>query len=79
MTKMTSDTQAVLLLCSHFGKKPVLPPLTPTEYRKLAKVLWQHQKRPADLFDDPTLLGRVSAVTGIDLQRLHALMGRFDS
>ena len=76
MTKMTSDTQAVVLLCSHFGKKSVLAPLTPTEYRKLAKVLWQLQKRPADLFDDPTLLGRISAVTGIDLQRLHALMGR---
>ncbi len=76
MTTMTPDTQAVVLLCSRFGKKSSLAPLTPTEYRKVAKGLWQLQKRPADLFDEPTLLDKVSSIAGIDLQRLYALMGR---
>lgn len=76
MTNITSDTKAVVMLCSHFSKKSTVAPLTPTEYRKVAKALWEKQKRPADLFNDSRLLDTLSEITGIDSQRLRGLMGR---
>jgi len=43
--------QAILLLCSYFGKskKEDVKPLSPTEYSRLASWLYQHKYTPADL------------------------------
>ncbi len=45
---LSHDTQAILLLCGHFG--PVIPaPLTLGEYNEVARWLAGSQRRPADL------------------------------
>ncbi len=50
---LSVDTQAILLLCGHFGNQNSanLKPLTPSEYAWLAQQLQAHHLRPADLLD----------------------------
>ena len=51
--QLSPDTQAVLLLCGHFGKKTLveIKPLTPSEYAWLAQWLQEQNMRPANLLD----------------------------
>lgn len=60
---LTPDTQAVLLLCSAFGRKNgAFAPLTLPQYNVFAKALNGLGKRPADLLDlDEQLIGGVCA------------------
>ncbi len=60
---LTPDTQAVLLLCSAFGRKNgAFAPLTLPQYNVFAKALNGLGKRPADLLElDEQLIGEVCA------------------
>jgi predicted Rossmann fold nucleotide-binding protein DprA/Smf involved in DNA uptake len=51
--QLSPDTQAILLLCGHFGKKTLgeIKPLTPSEYAWLAQWLQEQNMRPANLLD----------------------------
>jgi predicted Rossmann fold nucleotide-binding protein DprA/Smf involved in DNA uptake len=51
--QLSPDTQAILLLCGHFGKKTSkeIKPLTPSEYAWLAQWLQSQEMRPADLLE----------------------------
>ena len=51
--RLSPDTQAILLLCAHFGTthQNEFKPLTNTEYNTLAQVLQQQQFRPGDLLN----------------------------
>jgi len=51
--KLSPDTQAVLLLCGHFGQKASseIKPLTPSEYAWMVQWLQEQNMRPADLLD----------------------------
>ena len=55
---LSPDTQAILLLCGHFGKKTAgyIEPLTPSEYAWLAQQLQAQNMRPADLLDTASTL-----------------------
>lgn len=50
---LSTDTQAILLLCAHFGttNQNRFKPLTNKEYNTLAQVLQQQQLRPGDLLN----------------------------
>ena len=58
---LTPDTQAVLLLCSAFGRNNnAVEPLTLAQYNVFASALTSFQKRPADLLElDEALIGEV--------------------
>ena len=58
---LTPDTQAVLLLCSAFGRNNnAVEPLTLAQYNVFASALNSFQKRPADLLElDEALIGEV--------------------
>ena len=60
---LTPDTQAVLLLCSAFGRKNcAFAPLTLPQYNVFAKALSGLGKRPADLLElDEELIGDLCA------------------
>ena len=49
--QLSADTQAILLLCGHFGKKSDIKPLTVSEYARLAQWLQIQEMRPGDLLD----------------------------
>jgi len=52
--QLSADTQAILLLCGHFGKikkDNEIKPLTPSEYARLAKWLQAQNMRPSDLLN----------------------------
>lgn len=53
LENLSADTQAILLLCGHFGKKTSgdIKPLTPSEYARFAQWLQVQEMRPADLLD----------------------------
>ncbi len=71
------DTQATLLLCSHFGQfsKNEVQPLTLSEYNKLAGWLVQHQMRPADLLETHGQM-KLAEEIGLDRDRLLTLLKR---
>ncbi len=50
---LSSDTQAILLLCAHFGStlQNGVKPLNNREYNLLARILQQEQFRPGDLLN----------------------------
>ncbi len=51
--RLSPDTQAILLLCAHFGttNQNGFKPLTNREYNTLAQILQQQQLRPGDLLN----------------------------
>lgn len=55
---LSLDTQAILLLCGHFGQKTDanIKPLNTSEYAELARWLQRQNLRPADLLDPATTL-----------------------
>jgi predicted Rossmann fold nucleotide-binding protein DprA/Smf involved in DNA uptake len=55
---LSPDTQAILLLCGHFGKRTAsyIEPLKPSEYAWLAQQLQAQNMRPADLLDTASTL-----------------------
>jgi predicted Rossmann fold nucleotide-binding protein DprA/Smf involved in DNA uptake len=78
MSDYPAHTQAVLLLCGHFGQLPTgTSPLTLTEYNGLARALHARTLRPEALFDvslraDLALEVRLKG----GLERLNVLLGR---
>jgi predicted Rossmann fold nucleotide-binding protein DprA/Smf involved in DNA uptake len=78
--QLSPDTQAILLLCSHFGKKTAkneVQPLTPSEYAWLAHWLHEQQLRPADLLDSSaTLKLKPVAYKNITASRVLTLLRR---
>ena len=74
--------QAILLLCSYFGKskKEDVKPLSPTEYSRLAAWLYQHKYTPADLLKrEMSLIEQwqdPKGAKGITTERLIALLRR---
>ncbi len=54
----SADTQAILLLCGHFGKKAKgeIKPLIPSEYARFAQWLQAQDMRPADLLDTSSVV-----------------------
>ena len=78
-TELSSNAQAILLLTAPLiaGRgKPSVNPLTPGEYRRLARHLRELQREPADLLD----LGADSLLKecriDLDTGRLERLLGR---
>ncbi|MUG92403.1 DNA-processing protein DprA [Scytonema sp. UIC 10036] len=76
---LSSDTQAILLLCASFGQNRQLEPqpLTLSEYNSLADWLRSQQLRPADLLE-PTAKEVVEKITNPKLHphRLLTLLER---
>ena len=74
---LTSDTQAILLLCASFGNsRDTYPqPLNLREYHSLAKWLVAHKLRPADLLESngQNLLQTCDLFT---IDRLESLLAR---
>jgi predicted Rossmann fold nucleotide-binding protein DprA/Smf involved in DNA uptake len=56
--QLSADTQVILLLCGHFGKKTEreIKPLTSSEYARFAQWLQAQNMRPADLLDTASVL-----------------------
>jgi predicted Rossmann fold nucleotide-binding protein DprA/Smf involved in DNA uptake len=56
--QLSPDTQAILLLCGHFGKKTLseIKPLSTSEYAWLAQWLQEQSMRPADLLNTAEML-----------------------
>jgi predicted Rossmann fold nucleotide-binding protein DprA/Smf involved in DNA uptake len=80
---VSEDTQAILLLCGHFGRAAGnIKPLTANEYSALAEALHAHRLRPSDLVGrDAALLGSLAeAASGprlrLDADRLDGLLRR---
>jgi predicted Rossmann fold nucleotide-binding protein DprA/Smf involved in DNA uptake len=76
--QISPDTQAALLLCGSLGlARAVEPrPLTLAEYNRLGHALHAQGSRPSDLFAPGGLALVETTETGIDRERLHALLGR---
>ncbi|MBA4158338.1 MAG: DNA-protecting protein DprA [Gemmatimonadetes bacterium] len=76
---LTPDTQAVLLLCGTFGKKPEadVKPLSVAEYNRLAQWLHENAMRPADLLQPGRVLpdGNESGPS-LDPPRVLSLLDR---
>lgn len=76
--EIQSDTQAVLLLCGHFGKAAPggVKPLAAGEYGRLARWLMGRSQRPSDLLDmdDASLAALVEAK--LEPSRVRALLKR---
>jgi predicted Rossmann fold nucleotide-binding protein DprA/Smf involved in DNA uptake len=79
MKQVSPDTQAILLLCGHFGGKATdtVSPLSPKEYERFARWLRDKQARPADLLSGRAdeLLADVRAAK-LDASRIKALLQR---
>ena len=78
-TELSANTQAILLLTAPLivGRgKATADPLTPGEYKSLARQLRELQREPADLLD--TEAGDVlkDCRVGLDPNRLNRLLGR---
>jgi predicted Rossmann fold nucleotide-binding protein DprA/Smf involved in DNA uptake len=75
--QLTSDTQAILLLCASFGnsRDSYPQPLSLGEYNSLAQWLLEHKLRPADILDlkGQELLQQYELV---NLDRLESLLAR---
>jgi predicted Rossmann fold nucleotide-binding protein DprA/Smf involved in DNA uptake len=77
--QLSLDTQAILLLCGHFGKKTEtnIKPLTPSEYARFAQWLQAQQMRPADLLEAGSVVKMKHFVDKtITVGRLQALLMR---
>ncbi len=77
---INQDSQAVLLLCGHFGKsseKSFTKPLSTKEYNILVSWLLENQMRPKDLLTADGLK-RLQKISGIklDTNRITALLKR---
>lgn len=75
---LPADTQAILLLCGHFGGKDQdARPLTLTEYNRLAAWLRQEKLRPADLLSREAEQSLATFARGhMDPERLRRLLER---
>jgi predicted Rossmann fold nucleotide-binding protein DprA/Smf involved in DNA uptake len=72
---ISSDTQAVLLLCGRFAPREAVEPLDVREYNRVVSLLQQRSERPAALIDmDPAEIDWASA--GLDVARMAALLDR---
>lgn len=77
--QLSSDTQAILLLCAHFGKKTEshIKPLTPSEYARFAQWLQVQKMRPADLLETGSVVRMKHFIDKtITVGRLQALLMR---
>jgi predicted Rossmann fold nucleotide-binding protein DprA/Smf involved in DNA uptake len=75
--QLSADTQAILLLCGHFGKKTDIKPLTVSEYARLAQWLQMQEMRPGDLLDTSSAVKiKHIADKSITAGRLLALLMR---
>lgn len=72
---LSKDTQAVLLLCGRFAPREDAQPLDVREYNRVVDFLHRQSLRPAFLFD-PAVFDLDWPVSGIELERLRALLGR---
>lgn len=76
---ISSTTQAVLLLTSHFHEKGQTPfkPLTPTEWERFYRWLKQHSIRPERfLYDKPQEILKDWQDSSITINRIEGLMNR---
>lgn len=77
--RLSTDTQAILLLCAHFGttNQNGLKPLTNTEYNALAQVLQRQKLRPGDLFNQAVIGALESHFNnGLESGRVEGLLAR---
>jgi predicted Rossmann fold nucleotide-binding protein DprA/Smf involved in DNA uptake len=72
---LSDDTKTIILLCGNFGKDRSVNPLTQTDYNALDHWLAASKMRPSDLLQTDAVAD-ASMVTGIERQRLAALLGR---
>lgn len=72
---LTDDTKTIILLCGVFGKEHSVTPLTQVEYSELVRWLISSKMRPEDLLQKENI-AKASIGSGIDKQRLEALLGR---
>ena len=72
---LTEDTKAIILLCGVFGKDHAEKPLSLSEYSSLVRWLVGVKMRPGDLLQKENVVD-ASIGSGLDLQRLGALLGR---
>lgn len=75
---LSSDTQAILLLCGYFGGTQSEAPLKSGEYIRLARWLHQQKLRPADLLElsGIELLSSLPADLKLSTDRLRNLLSR---
>lgn len=75
---LSSDTQAILLLCGYFGGTQSEAPLKSSEYIRLARWLHQRKLRPADLLEVSAieLLSTLPADLKLSTDRLRNLLSR---
>ena len=75
----SATTQAIMLLTQsfpHSGSDSVKP-LTPTEWKRLVKLLLQRDRRPGDfLSESPSVILNGWSDRSITIQRVEALLGR---
>jgi predicted Rossmann fold nucleotide-binding protein DprA/Smf involved in DNA uptake len=74
MTKLSSDTQAVLLLCGRFGERNGADPLSAGEYGRLVQWLKARDLRPAGLMERGTSADLVEAK--LEPARIEGLLAR---
>ena len=72
---LTDDTKAIILLCGVLGKGRSVKPLTQAEYNVLARWLISEKMRPENLLQNE-IVGSAAMGSGIDQERLTALLGR---
>lgn len=75
MIKMSEDTQAVLLLCGHFGRRCTVEPLHLRDYNRVVQWLVAQKRRPEDLVRLECVPG-LAHDTGLSEERLNALLKR---
>ncbi len=75
---LSSDTQAILLLCGYFGGTQSEAPLKSSEYIRVARWLHQQKLRPADLLEVSgiELLSNLPADLKLSTDRLRNLLSR---
>lgn len=75
---LSSDTQAILLLCGYFGGTQSEAPLKSSEYIRVARWLHQQKLRPADLLEVSgiELLDNLPSDLRLSPDRLHNLLAR---
>lgn len=76
MQGLSENTQAILLLCGVFGGAGQARQLSLSEYNKLALQLKDLQLQPSNLLHDDACVKEAAQNTGIDEERLAALLGR---
>lgn len=76
--QLPSDTQAILLLCAHFGqnRKTEPQPLTLSEYNTLANCLRLQQLTPKNLLEETAKKQLLEMIIPLDPNRIIALLER---